>query len=52
MAQVTVAPGGSLDKPCSVAAVPHAAAIVEAIKTGVKMFSVCIWVNLFHIIFS
>ena len=45
-------PGGSLDKPRSVAAVPRIAAMGEAIKTGFKMFSVCIWVNLFRIMFS
>lgn len=33
-------PAGSLDKPCSVAAVPHTAAMAEAMKKGVKMCSV------------
>lgn len=32
----TETPGGSLDKPCSLAAVPHTAAMAEAIKKGVK----------------
>lgn len=44
--------GGSLDNPCSVAAVPHTAAMAKAIKKGVKMCSVWVWVNFFHVIFS
>jgi len=34
-----------------VAAVLHTAALVEAIKVDVNMFSVGIWVNLFYILF-
>lgn len=45
-------PAGSLGKPCSVAAVPHTADMAAAMKKGVKMCSVLVWVNLFHIAFS
>lgn len=41
-------PAGSLDKPCSAEALMHAAATVDAINMG-SLFSVGVWVHLFHI---
>jgi len=43
--------GGTSEKAHMVAAVLHTAALVEAIKVDVNMFSVGIWVNLFYILF-